>query len=73
MKTGQQILRDLRTGQATATALAERLPLPCKVIEAFLQDLETDGLVESSPIGNPDVGRKLTVWKITEAGHLSLT
>jgi predicted ArsR family transcriptional regulator len=70
MKTSVQILTDLRTGQSTIEPLAQRLRQPPSVIHAFLEELETDGLVESSPVGNPDIGRKLTVWRITEAGHL---
>jgi predicted ArsR family transcriptional regulator len=42
---------------------------PPTVLAAFLADLITDGLVESAPIGNPDIGRKLTVYRLTLAGR----
>ncbi len=73
MKTSVQILRDLRTGQSTIDPLAQRLRQPPSVIHAFLQDLEADGHVQSSPIGDPEIGRKLTVWRITEAGLISIS
>lgn len=73
MKTSIQILRDLRTSQSTLEPLAQRLRQPPSVIHAFLQDLEADGHVESAPIGDPDVGRKLNVWRITEAGQVLIS
>jgi predicted ArsR family transcriptional regulator len=69
MKTSHSILIDLAAGQSTIEPLAERLRLPSPVIVAFLADLITDGLVESSSIGNPEVGRKLTVYRLTAAGR----
>ena len=69
MKTSLTILRDLAAGQSTIEPIAERLRLPSPVLIAFLADLITDGLVESSPIGNPKVGRNLTVYRLTLAGR----
>lgn len=69
MKTSHTILRDLTAGQSTLEPIAERLRQPPSVIGAFLADLITDGLAESFPIGNPEVGRKLTVYRITQAGR----
>lgn len=69
MKTSLTILRDLAAGQSTIDPIAERLRLPSPVLVAFLADLITDGLVESAPIGNPEVGRKLTVYRLTDAGR----
>lgn len=69
MKTALTIINDLAAGQSTIAALAERLRQPPTVLAAFLDDLVTDGLVESAPIGNPDLGRKLTVFRLTLAGR----
>lgn len=69
MKTSHTILRDLTAGQSTLDPIAERLRQPPAIIAAFLSDLITDGLAESAHIGNPNVGRKLTVYRITHAGR----
>jgi predicted ArsR family transcriptional regulator len=69
MKTSLTIIRDLAAGQSTIDPLAERLRQPAAVLSAFLDDLITDGLVESAPIGNPNIGRKLTVYRLTLAGR----
>jgi predicted ArsR family transcriptional regulator len=69
MKTSLTILRDLAAGQSTIDPIAERLRQPRTVLTAFLADLITDGLVEAAPIGNPDVGRSLTVYRLTDAGR----
>ena len=68
MKTSHTILMDLLAGQSTTAALAERLRQPERIVIAFLQDLEIDGLVETVEIGNPSVGRRLVAWRITAAG-----
>ena len=69
MKTSHTILRDLVAGQSTLSAIAERMRQPESVLAAFLEDLHLDGHVESAPIGNPAIGRKLTVWRITQSGR----
>ena len=69
MKTSHTILIVLIAGQSTPGPIADRLRQPASVIAAFLEDLETDGLVESAPIGNPTVGRKLTAFRLTESGR----
>jgi predicted ArsR family transcriptional regulator len=69
MKTSLTILRDLTAGQSTIDPIAERLRQPPAVLTAFLSDLITDGLVESAPIGNPDIGRKITVYRLTLKGR----
>jgi predicted ArsR family transcriptional regulator len=69
MKTSRSILRDLSAGQSTLVSIAERLRQPPSVLSAFLDDLIIDGLVESAPIGNPDIGRTLTVYRLTAAGR----
>lgn len=59
MKTADQILSLLAESACTTGALAERLHQPCKVLEAFLQDLELTGLVTSQPIAG-----ELLSWRI---------
>lgn len=68
MTTSDSILQLLSADQATTEAIADTLRLPPIVIAAFLCDLETAGLVASAPLGNPDTGRKLATWRITESG-----
>ena len=66
MKTAHTILLDLLPGQATTDAIAEHMTQPRPIIQAFLNDLETDGLVSRHLAGH----RKcLTVWRITPAGR----
>lgn len=69
MKTSHTILRDLTAGQSTISALAERMRQPERILAAFLEDLHIDGHVESAPIGDPEIGRKLIVWRITPSGR----
>lgn len=73
MKTSLSILRDLASGQSTIDPIAERLRQPPTVLAAFLDDLITDGLVESAHIGNSEVGRKLTVYRLTQPGRDAAT
>jgi hypothetical protein len=61
MKTADQILALLSETDCTAGALAERLHQPCKVLEAFLQDLELTGQITSQPIAGD-----LLSWKLTK-------
>jgi Mn-dependent DtxR family transcriptional regulator len=65
MKTSHTILIDLLPGQATTDAIAEHLTQPRPVIEAYLKDLETDGLITPHKIG----GGFLTAWRITTTGR----
>lgn len=64
MKTSHTILLDILPGQATTDAIAEHLTLPRPVIDAFLLDLDRDGLV--SPVR---IAHGLIAWQITEAGR----
>lgn len=64
MTTAHQILIDLSISQATTNALAERIHQPPKVLAAFCQDLEIDGLVQRIPIKD-----ELFAWKLTTSGH----
>lgn len=64
MKTSHTILLDLLLGQSTTAAIADHLTQPRPVIEAYLKDLETDGLVTAHTIA----GGFLTAWRITTAG-----
>jgi len=66
MKTSHSILLDLLPGQATTRSIADRLNQPRPVLEAFLLDLETDGLVTRHSIARG----VLTAWRITAAGRL---
>lgn len=68
MTTADTILLLLVTDKATTEAIADTLRQPAIVINAFCRDLEKAGLATSSPLGNPDTGRKLSVWTITTAG-----
>lgn len=68
MTTSDTILLLLAEGKATTEAVADTLRQPAVVINAFLCGLETAGHAKSAPLGNPDAGRKLAVWTITESG-----
>lgn len=68
MTTSDSILVLLSTDQATTDSIADSLRQPGIVIAAFCCDLETAGLVTSHALGNPDAGRKLATWRITESG-----
>lgn len=63
MKTTLSILRDLLPGQSTPDSTAGRLRQPTKVIEAFLSDLASDGLVETRQVNDT-----LTAYRLTERG-----
>lgn len=69
MKTSHTILLDLAAGQTAIHHLAERLRQPRSVLKGFIDDLITDGLVESADIGNPHVGRRLIVYRLTDPGR----
>lgn len=73
MTTAALILRDLAVGQSTLDALAQRLTLPRRVLESYLQDLELAGHVLSSEIGHAKTGTPLPIWRITAAGRQTLT
>lgn len=68
MTTSHAILRDLKSGQSTASALSERLRISTEQIETILARHEVDGLVLHSHIGsihpNP-----LKVYSLTEKGR----
>jgi predicted ArsR family transcriptional regulator len=68
MTTSDTILNLLATDQATTDAIAETLKQPAVIVAAFCCDLETAGLATSHALGNPDAGRKLSTWRITESG-----
>ena len=65
MKTSHTILLSLTKFQATTDVIAEDLRQPAKVVEAFCQDLELDGLIERAKINGT-----ITVWRITENGQI---
>lgn len=64
MKTTTSILRDLLAGQSTPDSVAGRLKQPTKVIEAFISDLEFEGLVERLEIAN-----SIHAFRLTERGQ----
>jgi predicted ArsR family transcriptional regulator len=68
MTASNAILRDLRSGQSTAGALADRLRIDPSHAEALLNRHETDGLVRHDFIGaiqpNP-----LKVYALTDKGR----
>ena len=68
MKTTTSILRDLLAGQSTPDSVAGRLKQPTKVIEAFISDLEFEGLVE--PL---EIAGTLTAYRLTDRGEQAAT
>jgi DNA-binding HxlR family transcriptional regulator len=68
MTTKLEILRDLIAGQSSLNAISERLHQPCKVLAAYLQDLESDGHVISHTIKDT-----IRVWRLTKAGMTTAT
>lgn len=64
MKISHTILVSLARYQATSSVIAEDLRLPEKVVDAFCQDLEIDGLIDREKIGGA-----ITAWRITDAGR----
>jgi predicted ArsR family transcriptional regulator len=69
MTTADSILLLLSETQASSDSIAETLHQPPIVIAAFCCDLEKSGFAKSYPLGNPDTGRKLATWRITDAGR----
>jgi predicted ArsR family transcriptional regulator len=69
MTTADSILALLASEKATTQAISDTLHQPPIVINAFLCDLEAQGLTTSQQIGNPDKGRKLALWSITPSGR----
>jgi hypothetical protein len=68
MTTKLEILRDLIAGQSSTDAISHRLHQPCKVLQAYLQDLETDGLVMSYLLKDT-----LRIWRLTKTGMTTAT
>ena len=68
MTTSDSILLLLSDTQATSDSIAETLHQPPIVVAAFCCDLEKSGYAKSAPLGNPEAGRKLATWRITESG-----
>lgn len=64
MKTSHTILLELLPGQTSTDVLAEKLRQPARILAAYLQDLEVDGLVERGTIN-----ATVTIWKITRDGR----
>jgi hypothetical protein len=63
MTTHIQILRDLIAGQSSIDAMAQRLHQPCKVLAAYLADLETQNLVISHTLKDT-----LLIYRLTQPG-----
>jgi DNA-binding HxlR family transcriptional regulator len=68
MTTKLEILRDLIAGQSSTDAIAHRLHQPCRVLDAYLRDLESDGLVMSYLIKET-----IIIWRLTSAGMTTAT
>ena len=68
MTTKLEILRDLIAGQSSIDAISQRLHQPCKVLAAYLQDVEADGHVPSHMINET-----IPVWRLTQAGMTHAT
>ena len=65
MTLNTAILRDLASGQSTASAVADRLRIAVSHAESILQRHETDGLVTHSFIGKP-TPNPLKVFRLTD-------
>jgi hypothetical protein len=68
MTTKLEILRDLIAGQSSTDAISQRLQQPCKVLTAYLQDLEAEGQVMSFLLKDT-----IPVWRLTSDGMTTAT
>jgi predicted ArsR family transcriptional regulator len=69
MTTNQQIIQLLHQSPATTGAIAERLHMPCKVIDAYLQDLELEEQINSRQIAPGIIAWSLS--RQPEMSHVS--
>ena len=70
MTTREHILALLADTEATTGAIAECLHMPCKVVAAFLQDLELEDLISRRTIaGSLDAWRRSPVAESNTPSH----
>lgn len=66
MTISEAILATLSDKQATTDAIAGVLEQHPAMIAALCVQLEKDGFVSSHNLGDPAIGEKLIVWRLTQ-------